>query len=593
MASTDDSFDSRWIAVFGFALLFVLTVMLFVTPPASVYEMSIYDAYHWSFWVLLCGTFFLGFVVIVRSAYNDNENWRYGLLLVIAVISLLVFLPYFRGYTMFGRADPLSHIGFIKDIEKTGAISGQNIYPNFHALVLSLAYATGTKPMTAIMSVIGVGSLFFVVSSVTLLAVIYDRTRGLLTVPFVAVLVSIHPGPYGMGMMAVPFVLYLFVKDRQTNGLSVRLALVTALVGLVIYHPLITLYFLFVFAVYAIARFLYRNHEYCGQLRDVTDPAPSSQLLLTLFTVWYVQFPKILVRFERAVRAVINPGAGKSSIDSYSSTVTEYSPALIDLVRIALVRRGKAAILLGGGGLYAVFVALDTVRDRVEANVYQTTFVGAFALFSFLSALFLIGDFPVGPRSFSFANWFGALLCGPLFYRVLSSTDRKRTVKIALYAVLAVLIVVSTFGLYPSPHGIKENIQVTEKEIEGTEWFLKHRNEDTTHSEFRVTAFRFRDALYGRYTFSDDKLVSTQPPPIPSHFNYTEYDTLGASYEESRYLHLSHTGRMYYPELYPDYREFWRFTPADFERLERDPTVDHVYTNGGYDAYVVNGTGGN
>lgn len=594
MASTTDSFDSRWLAVLGFALVLVLTVILYLTPPATVYEISIYDALPWPFWALLCGTLFLGFIVIVRSALDDDGHWRYGLLLVITVLSLLVFLPYFRGYPMFGRADPLSHIGFIRDIEKTGAISGQNIYPNFHALVLSLAYATGVKPMTAITSVIGVGSLFFVTSSVTLLSVIYDRTRGLLTVPFVAVLVSIHPGPYGVGMMAVPFVLYLFVKDRQTNGLSVRLVLVTTLVGLVIYHPLITLYFLFVFAVYAIARFRYRNPGYrTGKLRDVTGAAPSSQLLLALFTVWYVQFPKILIRFERAIRAAINPAAGKSSIDSYSSTVTEYSPALIDLVRIALVRRGKAAILLGAGGLYAAFVAVDAVRDRVEVNVYQATFVGAFALFSFLSVLFLIGDFPVGPRSFSFANWFGALLCGPLFYRLLSSSDRKRTLKIALHVVLAVLIVVSTFGLYPSPHGVKENIQVTETEIEGAEWFLEHRDEDTTHSEFRVTAFRFRDALYGRYTFSDDKLVSTQPPPIPSHFNYTEHDTFGASYEESRYVHFSRTGRMYYPELYPDYREFWRLTPADFERLERDPTVDHVYANGGYDAYVVNGTGEN
>lgn len=46
---------------------------------------------------------------------------------------------------MFGRADVLSHVGFIRDIQKTGQISPGNIYPNFHLLVLSLSYAMPTK----------------------------------------------------------------------------------------------------------------------------------------------------------------------------------------------------------------------------------------------------------------------------------------------------------------------------------------------------------------------------------------------------------------------------------------------------------------
>lgn len=593
MASTNDAVDSRWIAVLGFALVFVQTVILFRTPPATVYELSIYDALPWPFWVLLCGTLFLGFVVIVRSTYNDNGHWRYGLLLVTAVISLLVFLPYFRGYPMFGRADPLSHIGFIRDVQKTGTIRDENIYPNFHALVLTLAYATGLKPMTVITAVPGIASIFSVVSSAALIARVYNRVQGLVSLPFVAVLVTAHAVPWWVGTLTVPFVLYLFVKERQSNALSVRAALAIVLVGMVIYHPLSSLLFLSILAIYQFARSLHRTDLAGfapGQIYDHVGSGPSAHLLFAVVAIWYYQFAKVRVRFASAIRTVIDPGGGKSDLDSYSSTVSEYSPALIDLARIGLLRYGKEMILLTAGGLYAVLFAVTAVRDRVERNVYQTTFVGAFGLFSFLSALFLVADFPIGPRPFAYANLFGALLTGALFYKLFSVNDHTYAAKVALYVILAALVVISTFGLYASTYDAKRNHQVTEKELEGSEWFLEHRNEDASFSEFGINTYRFRDALYGRYTHSEDKVVSTQPSPIPPHFNYTEYDTLGASYDETRYVLLPRAGRIFYPKMYPDYRDFWKFTPADFDRLQRDPTVAHVYTNGGSDAYLVNAT---
>jgi hypothetical protein len=101
---------------------------------------------------------------------------------------------------------------------------------------------------------------------------------------------------------------------------------------------------------------------------------------------------------------------------------------------------------------------------------------------------------------------------------------------------------------------------------------------------------RYRDAIYGRESYDDDKVVTSDTAGIPPHFNYTSNDRLGASYEDDRYMVLTRAGRIFYENLYPDYREFWKYEQSDFDRLSRDESVSLVYSNGGYDVYSVNGT---
>src|SRR6056297_1370604 len=119
MARRNERTGTRWLAAVGFGLVLVLTVILFLTPDATTYEISIYDAYPWYFWAIAGVGLLLGNVVIVRSAAEETADWMYGLLLVVTVVGVLVFLPYFRGYAVFGRADVLSHVGYIRDIQET------------------------------------------------------------------------------------------------------------------------------------------------------------------------------------------------------------------------------------------------------------------------------------------------------------------------------------------------------------------------------------------------------------------------------------------------------------------------------------------
>jgi len=594
MSSRTDGVDTRWLAAAGFGLLLVLTVILSQTPDATAYEISIYEAYDWYFWAIACAGLLLGNVVIVRSAAEETTDWIYGLLLVVSVVGVLVFLPYFRGYEVFGRADVLSHVGYIRDIQETGAIGQGNIYPNFHLLVLGLAYVTGVEPSTMIMGIAGLGSLFSIVSFFALVSTVFDRQRALLSLPFGTVLIAVQSVPYLFSTLLVPFALYLFVKERRTRSLHIRAALAVTLFGLVIYHPITSLFLVCIFGVYGVVQFL-SDRDILGPDDDrVTDPAgavPLSQLVVAVFAVWYLDFVAIVERFGTVLENLAAPGGGDSPVSTYSSTVSQYTPALLDLVRIGAVRYGQSAILLTIGGLSTLLYAGSVLRKRSGWDVTRSSFVGLFAVFTGLSGLFFVVDLLVGfGRPLLYAELFAALVAGSLFYALAGRTGSRQTMQTALYLTLAVLVVVSTFGLYASPYSVDENQQVTEAELEGSEWYVEHRSEFVGLSEFGIDVHRYRDAIYGRESYGDDEVVTSDTAAIPAHFNYTTHDTLGASYEEDRYMVLTRAGRIFYENLYPDYRQYWKYEESDFQRLSRDESVSLVYSNGGYDVYRVNGT---
>lgn len=593
MVARETGTDDRWLAAAGFALVLVLTVILALTPRANGYEISIYDAYPWYVWVLAGLALLVGNAVVVRSAAAETTDWWYGLLLVLTVVGLVVFLPYFRGYVMFGRADVLSHVGFIRDIQQTGQVGQENIYPSFHLLVLSLAYATGVEAPTMLMAIAGVGSLFSTVAFVALVSAVFDRQRALLSVPFATVLVAVQSVPYVFSILLVPFVLLLFVMERRSGALHVRAALAVALFSLVIYHPLTALFLVLIFGVYGAARLLHERAVLPGADR-VTGPVgtmPLSQLVVAVFAVWYLDFAKIVERFGIAIGNLAAPGGG-SAAQSYSSTVAQYTPALGDIVRIAALRYGQSAILLTLGGLSALAFVVAALFYRERSTVVHTAFVGSLGLFTALSALFFVVDLLVGfGRPLVYAELFGALLAGSVFYLLAQRLASRSVAHAMLYVTVAVLLATSLLGLYASPLTVGQNQQVTQSELSGTEWYLEHRDPQDDLTEFGIDTYRYRDAIYGRYTYDDDKVVTSDTDRIPRHFGYASNDTLGASYEGDKYMVLTQTGRVFYERLYPGYTEFWKYEEADFERLPRDRTVSAVYDNGEYDVYRVNATG--
>jgi hypothetical protein len=586
---------TKLLALVGVLLTLVAVGVLLLTPPADGYEPSIYGALPWYFWTAVVGAILVGTSVVVQNARSEapDRTWLFGLGTVFVVNALLIAMPYIRGYPIYGRGDVLTHIGFIRNITEQGFVSSSNIYPNLHLLVQTLSYATGIDPMYVINLVPIAFSVTYFGSMALLVSKMFDRRRLVLFGWAVVAIPSLGTAflnavPFTMSMLFVPFVLFLFVEEQQRNTLSVRVALVTAIVSIVIYHPLTTLFLIVTLAFYWVAKRTRRfSREYVG-------PTNVASLTLVVFVAWYVTFPGIVFRFESIFDVFVNDGGGASTLESYSSTVSETQPELIDLIRIAAYKYGVEGVAIALGVGFVVVALALWWRGRYEPNIYTTTFGAVFLTFVAASVVFFTMDLIVGfGRPLLLSRILALPLAGAFIYLVWRISSRHGDVgttafNVALVAVLVVFVYLSVFTVYYSPQSTQMNHQVTEMEITGSEWVFEHRNEDLLIDEFGVSQERLYDFHYG--TDADRQNIRESETGPPDHFNYTTRQYLGESYDSDRYLLLTEFGRVTYPAKFPDYEQYWGFTPEDFDRLEYDPSVTRSYDNGEFNGYLINET---
>jgi len=575
---------------------FLVAVVLFLTPPASGYEFSVYDGYPLAFWLLVLTALLAGQLVVVRAFHREEASpllWRLGLGTVVATEALLFALPYFRGYPVYGRADVLVHVGFVRSTTDLGTLVPGDIYPNIHLLTATLSHATGVDPLSVINAVAVVVPVFSVFAWYALVRRLYDNERALLSVPFVTLFVGAsaytNPSPYVQSALLVPFLLYLFVREHQTRTLAVRAALVVAVVGVTIYHPLTTLFSLVGLSAYVLVAAVRGGDDATPAGLNTVGNSTTLHLMAGVFVSWYYSTWTVRNKTENALRPLLGRAGGQSDLNKYTSTVEETSPKLVDLVTVAVADYGLTVIITGVVGLFLLVVGYRRLTGADWPGKYERWFALSALAFGAVSLVFLLVDLPTGfGRPLLFIRVFGVLLVGPLFYYLYQVSERRRLVTGCL---CALLFLYATFGLvtlYHSPMKSQPSHQVTDAELDGTEWFFEHRELNSEIIQHGIDTGDFGHAYHGVNKSEPRQYLPPRSEP-PDHYGYDRNLTLGSSYEGDRYLVVVPAGREFYPEMYPDYRDQWRYEPADFERLERDPTVNRVYDNGEVDFYRVAG----
>lgn len=580
----------RGTAAVGLVFLLAAIAIVLVVPSANQYEFSLYDAYPVYFWWLIVGALFTGALVIAGSALLPaDRSWVFGVVLILMTNVLLFLLPSIRGYYMYGRSDPLSHIGFVEDIVIRGELGG-NIYPPMHLLNLALAEATGTEPMTIALAVPVVFSVLYFGGMIYLLRSLFDSRRHYLlglVFAMLPVLGRTYIGlrPFDVSVLFIPFVFYLFVRSQRAPVPRIRAIFVLSLVAVLLYHPLTALFLIVVFALWVVGK-----HAPSIEIQYAT-PTNFVSLSLAIFLIWYSNFTGIIRRFESVYETLTGQSEGGAPVDVYRQASEEASPALADVLRIVVVTYGIELILFTLGFLFAGVALFLFYRGAYVPNQYVVMFAGTLMLFSVGGFFFLVSDLQVPhSRPFQFAMIGAVLVIGHLFYLLLYRVDQVRNranlhagVYTVMIGVVFVLIVLSVFSLYPSPFGASSNSQVTEMETEGSSWILEHGHASDEFLQFDIDLRRFYHAEYGTST---ERLFSVNSPP--AHFNYTEHDQFGSSRSVDTYLLISEKGRLVYPTVFTDYPENWHYTPDDFDRLERDRTVERLYDNGAYNQYLIN-----
>ncbi|NHN62504.1 hypothetical protein G9463_04160 [Haloarcula sp. JP-Z28] len=580
------------LTLLGTGLLMIAVAVVSAMPSATKYEISIYGTLPWYFWVSIVGALFVGGLVILLSAAEPADTtWRPALVLMVLSNLILFLMPFLRGYQMYGREDPMSHLGYIRDFVVTGEI-GANIYPPAHVLAVTVSNATGLDWTTVVMVLSPMFSLLYYGAMFYLLRTVFDSRRQMLFgLPFVMlpVLRFAHLGfrPFALSIMLIPFSLYLLFKSDQSATPVTRAAFVIALFAQTFYHPLTALFVIGVFV-------LYRGSNHIPSM-DGTLPTTKNlfSLSVALFAVWYTQYAGILLRFKRIYATLFGVNQGEPPVAAYQSTIQESSPALIDILRVITFKYGVEFMLFGLGFAFTVAAAFLVWKSRYTPTPHLGMLIGTVVVFSFGGLLFLVSDLIVPPnRPFQIAKIGAIILVGQLLYvgwRKIDWSERRigRTGGFwpAAVVILLLLASLSTFSVYKSPLSSERNPQVTEMELEGSAWLMGHGEATENLDRFGITFHRHHDYRNGVQT--PDNFDEGTPP---SHFNYTTRQYLGSSYESDHYLTITRKGRITYPELFPGYRDRWRYTPGDFDQLERDQTVNRLYDNGDYTQYLVNAT---
>ena len=202
---------------------------------------------------------------------------------------------------------------------------------------------------------------------------------------------------------------------------------------------------------------------------------------------------------------------------------------------------------------------------------------------------FINGSFGFG-RIFSCALLFSIILIPSTFLLIKSDLIIKpKFMMIILLIILAGLVWFSTFNLYYSPIIKYPNLQVTRSEYSGMITFYENRDDSFQILEYGLSQDRFYDVIYGRdYPRINVYYGSSSNQLLPlDHFNYNFNTTLGTAYKDTKYFIFTNRGRYYYQNIFPEFPEKWRFTPADFERLNNDQTVQKIFFNGNLDIRLI------
>jgi hypothetical protein len=299
---------------------------------------------------------------------------------------------------------------------------------------------------------------------------------------------------------------------------------------------------------------------------------------------------------QYALRGVINSffdiftiGESMNPILSYRlSTMQRYMLTYFDLAKWAVFKYWNLFIF----GIFSVIILIYIIKYKQKfLIVIRKYFLEFFylGLIGFGGILFIemFIHFIGIERIFKYLIFF-SILSFPLIIIIINKLKRKVLAKSLIVLILVIISVFSTFSLHSSPLKGEHGDQVLESEYSGMSWFFENRDSEIKAYEQKITQYRFFTAIYGNLNISTAKNVQHwRFADIPDHYNYAEYSLAGDIYKKDVYFIISELGNIYIKYLIPDKKDFWRWTPEDFIRLNSDETVNDVYYNRGIEIFLI------
>jgi len=583
-------------------ILLAVAIVIAWKSPSTGYEVSIYQATPRLFWVFLLLVVIGGISIVVHQVYTkgyqSSHLWMVGLLLIILGNGVMLALPAIRGYALYGRDDPCYQLGWIQDIILTGHFNRDLFYPVLHTYTAAFSSISGIEPiwlhkyLPAYFGMLYIPFMYLFASSIlphkgqVILATLAAAT---FQVPIA------YFTPDNLSTLFLPLALFTMVRSNigAKSEAQYSLLFVIMLFLFAPFHPVSAMVLLLITLTLWIPR---RLLAFRSRFSGESSLRFNSTVTILMF-VWIITWISSFYIWDRVIRNI-------------HRLVTEggvtYLEVLLGQIEYAS-RYGYSVVgqffkAYGGTLLYVLLalISLPLLRKKLANEPKNMRLVSLYAPLGALAIVTLVLYFlrlGFGPGRLV---KYGVMLCAPfvgfILYELLVKA-RQYLPKLCLGAVITIITLTSIsegLYMYRSPYMLEPNDQTTYQRIEGTDWFLKHKDRDATTSGFGS----FRPRRYAAFLLTAQEIAEREDiyywskPPIvpPYHFGYDAHQTLGESYPEDAYLAITQLDKAIYSEVYPRMASI-RFEPQDFERLDYDHSLDKFYSNGEFEIWWVHASG--
>jgi hypothetical protein len=583
------------ISIISFFLILSVLTIIVQEGVASSYEFSIYDAYPGYFWILILSAIFCGTVVILGSAITQSRKnyWVFGLCAILISNALLLFTPIIRGYYIYGSGDVLTHIGYMKEILGTFSF-GTNHYPVDHILGVIFHVISGLSLPDITLIIPPIFSFFFILSMYFVGRTVFRTKFELLIFVILSTILMWGNGqlafvPNAQAFFLIPLFLFLAFKmylGVNANKYHFLLLLISFLI--VLYHPLVTVLVILILFFMQIIQYIQKKYE--QKVLKKVNYTYTILFIIAVFSIWSTYLRMATEVFEPIISHILGDVKTQSELERNVNLLAQVNPDPVYLIKLILNFYGKT-ISLGVLALLCIgLICISIKNQKIKPDFYKGFSILGYIVLLMLSIAMLVsnGSFGFG-RVYSFASLFSLLIIPTGIYIFLYNTNDRSITGKTIVKLLGVFFIIfcityfSIFTLFLSPITKTTNQQVPRSDYIGMNTFFLYRDTSLPVLELQTVSNRFYDAIYGPST-PRLNIRYTNPP---DHFGSQNASLWGNLSYISKYVLLDDLGREFYPNMYPEFKNNWRFLTQDFERLKSDNKIQHVYSNRNLEVFLI------
>lgn len=577
----DERISIKIIAIACF-IFTISALYLIKRAPATGYEISIYTSTPLLVWVSLIGSIAGGISIIVHQAFTEDERsnwWIIGLFILILNNFIILSMHAFRSYFEYTGGDSASHLGVVKDLTESGHFVSGNCYPIIHVFYSEMAEICNISPYIEAKYLPAFLSILFLMLFMLLLAKssLFKKGQVLLACAGSCVLffnsLHIQTYPHTLSVLLFVPILYLYFKGLEKPSWQFNFLFILLLILLPYTHPSGSLTMILLLIALVLSRVAYDKRY---NSKDAMSKISVNPILISFITffMWISSLNLLGNRLSYLQTSIFEPYESRHFVGLMEITnrlewieVVEYNLKMYGDTIIYIILASIAGaiiikrILNKEKGTRYLFMLFMFFLICIPIEYYFFIVVGSETPGRMLNLLYMMTIAPV--------------LVGFVLYELFK--NKKRAVAItAVIIILTLTFSVSVFSVYHSPWTFSVSWHITNMDIEGSKWFTAHRN-----STLEFDAF-------GNYYLPGKKV-------IPEHFNYSSHEMLGESLAKNCYVVANKRCKLANADPMVAKARInilgGGFNEADFDKLENDPSVAKLYSNGEFDTFYVYAAG--